>query len=487
MDIPGMSGSMEDPALREKAEQNAERLLEELKEQVKVDFKDIGVLRKEATITVPEQVIADHLAQNYDDIMSDVVVPGFRKGRAPRQLVEKRFGAEVRESLTTTIIGQSFFAAMEKNDLEALGDPQFRVETDDQVKLMEFDEALGFLKLPPSGDFTYVCELELKPKFDLPEMKGIEVKMPDVSITDEMVDEQIMRQRKMRGRFEPVGDGAAEKDDMLIADIDIKVGEEVVKSENNAQVGVRATRVEGIPLPELEKVLVGAKSGESRTATGEIPDDFERADLRGKEASIAFKVHEIKRLKPAELDSIIQQFGYDDANDFRQAVREDIEAERDQMIQRAKKAQIVDYLVDNTELDLPEKLSARQVDRALQRRMLELQQEGVPESDVEAQMDELRVSAERDVTRQLKLDFILDKAAEELEIVVTDEEVNTEIARIARMYGRRFDRVRDDLQKQGLLTRLADQIRQDKVFDYLLREAKEVEVKQEDADKDAKK
>lgn len=471
MNIPGTTGAAENPELWEKAEEQSEKLLEELKESVQVESKDAGVLRKELTITVPAKIIADHVEQNYSELMHDALVPGFRKGRAPRRLIEKRFGADVRESLTTGIVGQSYYAAIENEKLDVLGDPLFRVESDDGVKLMDIGEALQHLKLPESDDFRYVCEVELKPSFELPELKGIEVKMPDVAITDEMVDEQILRRRKLRGRFEPVP-GAAVKDDQLIADVVLTVDGVEVKREENLSLGVRPTRVDGITLLTLDETLVGVKPGETRQAECTVPDDYPRADLRGKPGTFTFVVHEIKRLAPEPLDTFMEAWGFDGEKELREDFRAQLEAERAQLIERAKKAQVEQYLLDHTELELPHEFSARQTERAVARRVLELQQRGVPSSDIEASIDELRTSAQEEVGNELKLEFILEKVAEQRSVEVTDEEVNTEIARMARLYNRRFDRVRDDLQGRGLLSQLVEQIRHAKCVALLLEDAK---------------
>jgi trigger factor len=483
MQLPGIPGAMEDPLLREKADEEAERLLEDLKKEVKAEVKDIGVLRKELRVTVPAKIIADHLDHNYAEIRHDAIVPGFRKGRATRRLIEKRFGHEVRESLTTSIIGQSFFAAIENNHVDILGDPLFQIPAGEAgIKLVEIDEALEHLKLPESGDFGYVCEVEVKPEFTLPELTGIEIKTPQIVITDEMVDAELLRQRRVRGRFEPLPEAAAERDDLLVADLTLTVGDQVIKQEENVQFGVRPSSLDGIPLPKLDQVLLGVKVGETRTAECTIPDDHQRADLRGQAARFEFKVHDLKRLAPLPLEDYLRSAGYDSETEARDTCRTLMENERDNLVERAKKEQIQEYLLKNTTLELPEKLSARQSARAVVRRMIELRQQGVAESDIAAHVDELRTSAQADAVRGLKLGFVLNQVAEKLEIDVTDEEVNTEIARMARRYNRRFDRVRDELQKQDLLSQLAEQIRQDKCISKLLEDAKLLEVTA-DADK----
>lgn len=468
MNIPGAA---ETPELWERAQETAERLLNELKEAVQVEQRDIGVLRQELKITVPEKVIADHLEHNYAELMHDAIVPGFRKGRAPRRLIEKRFGSDVRESLTTTIVGQAFYAATDNKKIDVLGEPLFRVETDGGVKLMDISEALPHFKLPEHGDFAYTCEVELKPTFTLPELKGIEIKMPTVEITDAMVDEQILQQRRRRGRLEPVTD-AAVRDDQCVAEVVLTVGDQEIRRDENVTVGVRPAVVEGIPVVNLDEVLAGARPGETRTAECTIPPDFDRADLRGQKGTLTLKLHEIKRLAPEGLDAFLAAYGFDNEKDLRDEVRAQLEGERNEMIARAKKAQVEEYLLQHTQLDLPQDFSARQTARAVMRRVIDMQQRGVPAGDIEAQIDTLRTSATEQVAVDLKLGFILEKVAGELGLEVTDEEVNSQIARIAQVYRRRFDRVRDELQQGGLLNQLVEQIRQDKCVERLLEDAK---------------
>lgn len=468
MDVPGAA---QDPAIWQKAQEESARLLEELKKAVKAEHKDVGVLRKELRVTVPAQVISDHMEHNFSELMHDAFVPGFRKGRAPRQLVEKRYGSEVRESLTTAIIGQSYFASIENEKLDVLGDPRFQITTDAGVQLMEFDEALQHFKLPESGDFTYTCEIELKPQFTLPELHGIPVVEPEITVTDEMVAQHMLQRRKIRGRFEPVAE-AAEKGDQVVADVTLRHGEQELKREENASLGVRPTAIDGIPLPDLEQVLVGARAGDTRTCECTLPPDHERTDLRGAKAQFTFRIHEIKRLVPEGLPEFLQAWGFESEAEARDYFREQLEAERSDLLARARHTQIEEYLLANTALELPEGLSARQTERAVLRRAIELQQRGVPLSDIEAQIDQLRTSAQAEVQRELKLSFILDKIAADREVEVTDEELNTAIARMAQLYNRRFDRVRDDLQNRGQLKQLVEQLRQNKTVELLLADAK---------------
>ena len=370
--MPGIPGAMEDPVLREKAEKEAEHLLEDLKKEVKADIKDIGTLRKELHITVPAKVIADHLDHNYDELRHDAIVPGFRKGHAPRRLIEKRFGSEVRESLTTSIVGQSYFAVTDKHELDVLGEPLFRIDAGEEgVKLMEFDEALQHMKLPAEGDFDYVCEIEVKPTFELPELEGIQIKSPEIEITDQMVADEVLRQRKLRGRFEPQPEGGAERGDLVIADVVLTVDDKQIKTEENVQLGVRPAALDGVQVPDLDKVLEGAKPGETREATCTIPDDYERADIRGQKGRFTFRIHELKRLVPMPLDDFLQRAGLQEADAF-DHFRMMMERDRDEMIERANAPRSRLSCSRRRASSCRRKLSARQIDPAVVRRMIEL-------------------------------------------------------------------------------------------------------------------
>jgi trigger factor len=474
MDIPGAAAAAGDADLRERADREMERLQEELRKEVQVRVTEIGTLRRKLAVTVPAKVIADHLTRNFDELRQDAVVPGFRKGRAPLALVQKRFGSDVRDSLKTSVIGQSYVAAVEKEKLEVLGDPLFEVASEEGVKLISVDEALSHITLPEAADLRYVCEVEIKPVFELPKLTGIPVRTPKVEVTPADVETAIERQRKIRGRYEPVTDGAAsEAEDVLVADVTLSAGGKTVKTESGVQLGVRPARLDGIPVPDLGETLRGARPGDRRTAACDIPDDYERPDLRGQKGSFEFQIRELRRLVPMPLQDLASQVGAESEQQLREFVREDLEGERARMVRSARKEQVLDYLVEKTAIELPQALSAKQVDRAVVRRVIELQRMGIPDSEIEARIDQLRTSATKEAIRDLKLQFILEKTCDELGVTVTDEEVNTEISRIARRYHRRFDRVRDDLLRRGLLEQLAEQIRHDKCAENLLEDAQE--------------
>jgi len=460
-----------------------------LKEAVEVLSEDVGTLRKKLTITVPRDYLDGRLTDEFTELKRESIVPGFRKGRAPLRLVEKRFGHEVGDQLVAQLVGGGFTAAVEKEDLKTLGDPliwvQAPVETGEggrrsketTERLVSVEEALEHMKLPDEGPLTFSCEVELRPAFDLPPLEGIVIERPKVAFTDDDVRQEVDRYRAVRGHYAPTSEPIV-ADDLVIADMTYAVDGKVVKEEKNVTLAARAQRVEGVVLPDLADALKGKQASDSVEVKAEIPDDHETSEYRGKEAVFTFAIQDVKRLELPPLDEeFFESIGFESETDLKDHIRSSLESQLDMLVQRGMYGQIGKYLLENTKLEVPPGLSQRQTERLVLRRMIDMYQRGLAEMTVQKQMDELRARTSEEVVKELKLFFIMEKIAEQMEIDVGDDELNGEIARIARAQGKRFDRVRDELTKANGLTALYLQLRDHKILDELLKQAeiKEIE------------
>ncbi len=462
---------------------------EVLKASIHVKVSDAGVLRKKVAVTVPRANIDQELEKEYKELVGEAIVPGFRRGRAPRRLVEKRFGSEVGSQVQTRLLSNAYLAAVEKEDLKVLGDPLFWVEakekkpkatqaSEPKEELVDMRAALQHLKLPEEGDFKFECEVEVKPEFDLPNLEGIEIQRPELSIDDDDVTVQIDRIRARRGSWVPVAGGKVEPDDMLVCDMVMTVDGQEVKSAENVQLAARAQRIEGVTIEDLGEKFKGAKVGDERRFEGQLPADYPVEAHRGKQARFNLKLNDIKRLSLPPLDTqFLEAQGFDSEKDYRQWVKQQMEGQLDVEIKRGMRNQVRAYLLEKTKLELPEGLSSRQTDRAVLRRAIELQRQGLPVSEIEKHADELRTSAREQAVAELKLHFVLEQIAEDQELTVTEEEINAQIAAMARAYNRRFDRVRDDLARNDGIEMLYLQIRDEKCIDHVLGKARIVDAK----------
>ncbi len=475
----------EENAVGEEEEEDAK---EAMKKVIAVSVADAGVLRKALTITVPVDKVQAELDKDYQELITDATVPGFRRGRAPRRLVEKRFGSEVGEQVQTRIITNAYLAAIEKEDLQVLGDPMLWVKVKDKKdpdgeggeQLLDMATALRQMKLPDEGELEFRCEVEVKPDFELPDLDGVPVEKPKLAISDQDVTTQIDRWRGQRGHWSPVVDGKVQIDDLLVCDVRLVVDGKEAKKVENSPVAARAQVIEGITLEDLGKRFEGSKIGTTKSFEGQLPDDYDVEDLRGKKATIELTVNDIKRLELPPLDeAYLSAQGFDSEKEYRSWVKQQMEGRLEQEIRRGMRGQVRKYLLEKTELDLPEGLSARQTERVVGRRMVELMRQGVPEAEIEKHADTLRTSAHQQALAELKLHFILERMAEKLDIEITEEEINGAIAAMARAHNRRFDRVRDELASNRGIESLYLEIRDEKCIDKVLEQAKVTEAKVE--------
>lgn len=459
----------------QEGEVEAEESLEEkLKEAVDVSVEDLGGLRKKLTITVPQDTITEQLDDQYQELRNEAMVPGFRKGRAPRRLLEKRFGNEVSDTLVQQLVGTGYMAAVDKTELKVIGDPLIWAKEKDAESetLMDVQKAIELIELPKDDPLTFACEVEVRPEFELPELKGIPLTKPVITVTDENVDEQVNRIRGMRGHYETVSDSAVEQDDVVIADLKMSSEGTVLKEEESVRMAARPQAVDGVALENLGEALTGANVGDVRTTSGEISDDYIKAEFRGKTAEFEIKVREIQRLQLPELnEEFIKGLGFETEEELREWTRSELESRLDEQVRQSLVAQVYDYLADETKVELPERLSKSHADRVMVRRMLDLYRQGVPPAETEKLLDELKTRAREEAARDLQLFFIMDKLAEEYDVDVSEGEVNGLIAAIAQRRGERFDRVRDELTREGGLTNLYIQLRDEKIVGQLIEDA----------------
>lgn len=449
-------------------------LAEKMKAAVEVKTEDVGTLRKKLTVTVPRDLLDEQKDEQYGELRRDAVVPGFRRGRAPRRLLEKRFGSDVAETLVQQLVTSGYLAAVEKLGLKTIGDPLVFAKEKGAASetLMEIQKAIDFIELPAEGPLTFTCEVEVRPEFELPEVEGIPLEKPVITVSEEDVNQQVERMRMYRGHYEPLPEGAVEADDLVYADVKMTCGETELYKEENVRLAARPQNVQGVALPKLGETLAGAKVGETRTVTGTLPEDYEKTEFRGKEAAIEFRIHGINRLKLPELnEEFAKGLGFDGLEDLRKYVRDDMDSRIGLEIRRGLRGQVQRYLLEKTTFDVPERLSDRQIAQVVVRRMYDLYNQGVPAAEVEKRMDELKTTARETAVRDLKLAFIMEKLAEKIEVDVTEGEMNGYIAELARRQGRRFDRVREDLIKQGGATSLYLSLRDEKILDRVVAKA----------------
>lgn len=427
-----------------------------------VTIEEVGPCKKKLSIEVPQETIKKMLDEQFKDLRKDAVLPGFRRGRAPMRLVEKRYGSDIRNQVKLKILADASQKAVDDNKIDMLGDPDIDYEK---------------IELPDSGPMTFSFEVEVRPQFELPELEGIAIEKPKIEITDAKIDEEILDFRKHAGLWVPK-DGGVESGDQAVVDVVMKIEGVEDEKRDNIEVFARPRGFVGsIPVEKLDELLAGAKAGDKRQTTVDVPETFFMEQYRGKKVAMDIAIKEVKRIEPAEMnEEFFSRHGVKDIDELRGSLKQYHSSQAEQEARRVMGEQIHDYLLEHTKLELPADIVAAQSTGILQRRYASMLMQGTPKEQIDQQMEDLRASSEEQAVEQLKVLFIMDKIAEKLKIEVTDEEVNGQIAQIAVSRGRRPEKMREELAKDGSLTQFMLQLREQKCIEKLLETAKIEEV-----------
>ncbi len=425
-----------------------------------VTVEDAGTLKKKVTISVPRQRIDAKFEEMFGELGRTAQVPGFRIGRAPRRLIEKRFGKEVTQDVRNALVGEAMGSALEGRDFKVLSEPEIALEE---------------IELPEEGELSFSFEVEVAPEFDLPEYKGIEINRPPAQVTDERVEEALTSYRKGYGKLKPTK-RAARAGDVVVADVKI-AGEQIEHAVSNVELRVAPGQIEGIPLEDLSKALEGVKAAESCRMQTEVPSGHPDENWRGKQVEITLELKEVKRLELPALDEhLAEQAGFASVDELRQVVRSNLQVRAQAEQQGAMREQVCKYLLDKTGLDVPEGVAGRYASQLLARRYVGLMLEGVPREQIDRNLERLEAAAAAQATRELRLSFILGKLADAEGIEVDEAEVNARIAQMARQYKRRPERLRQEMTNEGTLDHVSSAIREEKAIARVLESAKIVDV-----------
>ncbi|MGN6367205.1 MAG: trigger factor [Phycisphaerae bacterium] len=420
-------------------------------------IEEAGAARKRIKIEIPEERIKGKLEEAFGELQRDAVLPGFRRGRAPKRLIEKRFGGEMRNTVKQQLVAEAYQKAVEDNKLDAIGEP-------------EID--LNNVELPDAGNLTVAIEVEVTPEFALPTIEKIAVKRPKLEANDERLNLAVENLRKYFGHWHDTTE-PAKAGDTVIADAKATSEDgEVIAEQPQVSFNVQAGSIAGVRFEDLGDKLTGATVGSTVTLEATAPADHPEEKLRGKKVKVELTIKGIKHQHLPEVnEEFAQMLGFDTVDALKGDLKERLVTQLEQETKGAMAQQVYRYLLANTSLDLPAKLSQRQMGNVLRRRATELMQKGVPESEIVHQIDQLRISSAQQAAVDLRLFFILGKLADQFGIDVSEEEVNARIAAIATQYGRRPEKLRSQMAASNQIEQLFLQIRDGKVVDKLLETA----------------
>ncbi len=369
------------------------------------------------------------LNKAYAKCRKDIMLPGFRKGKAPRKMVESMYGATVfYEDAVNEIFPDIYTKAIVEQELKAVGSP-----------------SVSNMDTPDEGGVVLTIETELYPEVTLGQYKGLEVPKHEVKVEESEVDAEVGRMAERNARIETV-DRAAANGDTVVIDFEGFVDDQPFQGGKAEDYSL--TLGSGSFIPGFEDALVGAVAGEERDVNVTFPEDYSAKELAGKPAVFKCKVHEVKESIKPELDD---EFAKDVSEfDTLDALKDDIRTRftksRTEQNERAFESAAVQMAAANMTCNIPACMIDEQVDHQIEQFAYQLQSQGMKMEDyvkmVGGDLSSLRASMRPMAEQTVRSDILLSEIAHAENLEVTDEEVEEELKKLAEQYQMELDKVK---------------------------------------------
>lgn len=424
-----------------------------------VEIKDVGPCKKHVKVTIEETAIRARFDEKYSDLVLNATgaIPGFRPGKAPREIVERKYKKEISQEVKQELLLASLEQLADEQQISPLSPP-------------ELDPA-GIV-VPDKGPFIYEFDIEVRPEFEMPNYKGLKLRRPTHTFTDADVAKASAKMLEPLAEH-VVKDGPAAINDILTADLTItKDGKELNKTTGTT---IRLTRklalADGV-CEDFGKVMTGVKAGETRTATITLSQKVANPDLRGQAVEAAFHVTKVQSIVlPKMTAEIYNAFGVRSAEQFDELVRSRLDRQLEYLQRQEARKQMFEILAKDTNWDLPQDLLQRQARRTLSRRVMEMRQSGMTDDQIRSRSRMLEMDAMRSTAAALKEHFVLQKISEVEKLEIEDADIDAEIDAIADRTGESPRKVKARLEKDDLIEAVATELLERKAMDLVLESA----------------
>ncbi len=430
----------------------------------------------ECTATLHAEIPADHVSKERKSIIKayskEAKIPGFRPGKTPVSVIEKRFGVAIKEELESRLISAACQDAMKQNE---------------DLKVLHFKNPESVV-LNDDGTFTLSMPLILAPSFKLPEYKGIEVKLPSAEATEEELQREIDGVLERYAEYNDVEDRALQSGDIAVIDFTSTLDGKPLEEALGKPAGILGGKEdywvklqEDAFLPGFSEQLEGASTGDEREVTCSVGDDFPLEELRGKDIVLSVKVKTIKEQDLPEMnDEFVAdtlQFGKDKTvDDLKELISEQITQQKSQQINESKINQIVEALIERVDFELPEEMVTAEAQGSADDMVARGAQAGLSDEEIEAQQGDIIATAQVQARNNLKTNFILQEIAQAEEITVSQNELLQRITAMAQQEKKQVKAFIKELQRGNRIDSIQNSILVGKAIDFLVENAKIEEV-----------
>lgn len=409
-------------------------------------------------IEVPGDKVSEALNKAYRRVVKDVSVPGFRKGRVPRPVLESYFGKEILyEEALNELLPVAYEEAVKENDLTPVTEPQIDV-----------------VQMEEGKPLVFKARVVVKPEVVLGQVEGIEVTTSPITVTEEDVDKRLEAMRERYARLVKVQDDVtAQEGDVLRIDFEGFIDGEPFpggKGEDySLELGSRTF------IPGFEEQLVGTKTGEEKEIKVQFPEDYHSQDLAGKEAMFKVNVHEIKRRELSPLnDEFAQEVSeFETLEELREEIRKNLTKMAEERTKQLRRDEVVAKAVESAEVDIHPAMIEEQIDSMLESFQQRLAQQGLTLEDyinvTGTSLEAIRDDYAQEAEKTLRANLVLEKIALEKGLKPTEEDFRQHLQRVAGDFGIDADQLKERVA--GSRGKIEYGIMLDKAVDFLLENA----------------
>lgn len=406
------------------------------------------------TFTVPSEDFEKGLDEAFKKVSKDVSLPGFRKGKIPRKMFEKRFGVEsLYQDALDIVLPDAYRKAIDAEDINPIAQPEIDIEDIERGK-----------------DVVLTAKVQVEPEVKLGEYKGLKVEELETEVTEEDVDKEIETMLESHADMVIKEDGAIEKGDLANFDFDGYVDGEAFDGgkaeEYELEVG------SGNFIPGFEDQMIGLKVGEEKDVIVTFPEDYHAEELAGKEATFKVKVHSIKSKEVPELDEeLLKELDKDvsTVEELRATVLKEMQEDKETARDNKLREDLIVLASDNSEVEIPEVMVNTETDRMVQEFSQNLAQQGLNFEMYQqfSGQDEkaLREQMKEDAKKRVKTNLTLKQIAIDENLEVTEDELNSEAEKMASQFNMSVEDIKRTL---GDLSMLKDDLKLQKVVSLLV-------------------
>jgi trigger factor len=413
-----------------------------------IEIEDISDVKKKLTFEVPQERVVEVVDSQYKDLKKTAQIRGFRRGKVPLNILRSYFKGQVEEDAVRKIIEETFQPGLDEQSIKP-------------VSVIRIDpEAIEVGK-----PFKYTAEIEVPPKIDLADYKGIELTRYIRKVTDQQIEERLQVLRERNSTLSPIPESRAiTAGDHLV--VDVKAHADGAPIQELSVTDYHLEMGRDFYLPGFDSMLEGLKPEEAKQFTMVIPDSFPRKNLVGKTVSFDVTLREAKeRLLPDLDDDFAKDLGeYESLAQLKEEIGKDIQEYLDLQCREEVHNQIADFLIEKNSFEVPESMVEQQIDNVLNRSLRNLAAQGIDPKRIppptDAQRDRIRPTA----TKKVKASLLLRTVAEQEKIEVSDEDVTAEIERRAKDLGVTPDYLQDVVGEAIIREQVQSELVESKTF-----------------------